>query len=315
MRMRKKVMGFLVIGVIAYIGLGFMEGSGSVAVNYISTGTTIDTINSLPPVELVKTDMHLTSAPGLRCVSAITVDNNTNQVLYEKRSEVRRPIASITKLLAAVVLAEMDFDLNQKVMISRWDSRASAGSRLKIGEKFFAKDLFYAALIASDNQAIKALARTSGVAYPEFIRRMNQTARKLGMDSTSVIDPSGIFNHNISSARDCVKLLNYALKFPIIKSALSTRLYEFRSLNHKRLIRVGNTNRMLKSKWNVCGGKTGYISASGYCLVNRMQDDHGADITTVVLGAPSNSYRFSETGKLARWAFENLDKKLADGGE
>ncbi|MBD3217270.1 MAG: hypothetical protein GF310_03260 [candidate division Zixibacteria bacterium] len=313
--MKKQVIGLIIIGVIAYIGLGFMEGSGSVAVNYINTDTPYDTVRSLPPPEFEKTDLRLTRAPGLRCVSAFAVDNRTNQILYDKRSEIRRPIASITKLLAAVVLAEMDFDLNRKIMISKWDAKTSASSRLKIGEKFFAKDLFYAALIASDNRAIKALARTSGAAYPEFIRRMNQTAKKLGMDSTSVVDPSGIFNHNISSARDCVKLLNYALKFPIIKSALSTQLYEFRSLNHKRLIRIGTTNRMLKSKWKVAGGKTGYISASGYCLVNRMQDEHGADITTVVLGAPSNSYRFSETRKMAKWAFENLDRKLADGGD
>ncbi|NIP43309.1 MAG: D-alanyl-D-alanine carboxypeptidase [candidate division Zixibacteria bacterium] len=313
--MRKKVLVFLVICIIAYIGLGFMEGSGSVAVDYINTTSSMDTVSPLPPAEFAGTDMHLTGPPTLRCLSAIVVDNNTNQILFEKNSAVRRPVASITKLLAAIVLAEMDFDLNQKIIISRWDSRSSGSPRLKIGEKFFANDLFYAALIASDNQAIKALARTSGVAYPEFIRLMNQTAKKLGMDSTSVIDPSGIFDHNISSARDCAKLLNYAFKFLIIKSALSTRLYEFRSLNHKRLIRIGNTNRMLKSKWKISGGKTGYISASGYCLANRMQDDSGGDITTVILGAPSNSYRFSETAKMAEWAFKNLEKKLADGGK
>ncbi len=311
--MKKKLMGFLFIGVIAYIGLGFINSSGSVAIDYINTKDSTVVINSLPPLDFYKTDIKLTNAPGLKCISSIVVDNKTNQILYEKQSDTRRPIASITKLLAAIVLAEMDFDLNQKVQITRWDAKTSASSHLRVGEVYFAKDLFYCALVCSDNRAIKALARTSGIPYPEFIRRMNQTAKKIGMDSTTVVDPSGIYNHNISTAKDCVKLLNYALKFPIIKSALSTRLYEFRSLNQKRLIRVGNTNRLLRSGWNVSGGKTGYISASGFCLVTRMQDDIGADITTVVLGASSNTRRFSETTKIARWAFENLDRALADG--
>jgi D-alanyl-D-alanine endopeptidase (penicillin-binding protein 7) len=311
--MKKKLMGFIFIGVIAYIGLGFINSSGSVAIDYINTKDSTVIIKSLPPLDFYKTDMKLTSPPRIRCVSSIVIDNKTNQIVYEKQSDARRPIASITKLLAAVVLAEMDFDLNQKIKITRWDAKTSASSHLRVGEVYFAKDLFYCALVCSDNRAIKALARTSGIPYPEFIRRMNQTAKKIGMDSTTVVDPSGIYNHNISTAKDCVKLLNYALKFPIIKSALSTRLYEFRSLNQKRLIRVGNTNRLLKSGWNVSGGKTGYISASGFCLVTRMQDDIGADITTVVLGASSNTRRFSETTKIARWAFENLDRALADG--
>jgi D-alanyl-D-alanine endopeptidase (penicillin-binding protein 7) len=312
--MRKKLLGFLFIGVIAYIGLGFINSSGSVAVSYINTKDSTVFIKSLPPLDFYRTNLKLTGAPHLKCVSGIVIDNKSNQILYDKQSDVRRPIASITKLLAAIVLAEMDFDLNQKVRITRWDAKTSASSHLRVGEEYFAKDLFYCALVCSDNRAIKALARSSGIPYPEFIRRMNQTAKKIGMDSTTVVDPSGIYNHNISTAKDCVKLLNYALKFPIIKSAVSTRLYEFRSLNQKRLVRVGNTNRLLRSKWHVAGGKTGYISASGYCLVMRMLDDAGADITTVVLGAPSNTRRFSETSKIAAWAFENLDRILADGG-
>lgn len=311
--MRKQLMGFLVIGVISYIGLGFMNSSGSVAVSYINTTDSTVIIKSLPPLDFYKTNIKLSNAPHIKCVSSIVIDNKTNQILYDKQSEVRRSIASITKLLSAVVLAELDFDLNQKIEITKWDARTSASSHLRVGETYFAKDLFYCALVSSDNRAIKALARTSGIPYPEFIRRMNQTAKKIGMDSTSVVDPSGIYNHNISTAKDCVKLLNYALKFPIIKSAVSTKMYEFRSLKQKRLVRVGNTNRLLRSKWHVSGGKTGYISASGYCLVARMQDDAGADITTVVLGAPSNTRRFSETSKIAKWAFENLDRVLADG--
>jgi len=242
------------------------------------------------------------------------IDNQTNQILYEKKAQQKRSIASITKLLAAITLIESDFDLNEKITITKWDAQNSSRSVLRIGETFYAKDLFYLALISSDNRAIKALARSSGLPYTEFIQKMNEQAHKIGMDSTSVIDPSGIYQDNTSTAADCIKLLNHALEYSLIKSALTCLQYECRSLNHKRLVRVVNTNRLLRSKWKVAGGKTGYISASGYCLVTRIQNDYGADITTVVLGSPSNNYRFAETQKIAAWAFDNLDHRIANGG-
>jgi serine-type D-Ala-D-Ala endopeptidase (penicillin-binding protein 7) len=313
--MRKQLAAIIIIGTIAYVGLGFMNGSGGIANTDQFAKAKLATIKTLPPMEYHPTDLKLSVAPKIRCASAIVIDNNTDQILYNKNADRKRSIASITKLLAAVVLVESDFDLDKKITLTKWDARNSASSRLKVGEKFLARDLFYSALICSDNRAIKALSRTCGLPYPEFIKKMNAKAKELGMDSTSAVDPSGIFNGNISTARDCVKLLNYAIKHPIIKSALKCGQYELRSLNHKRRIRIVNTNRLLKSKWKVEGGKTGYISASGYCLVSRLLDDSGSDITTVVLGSPSNGYRFSETRKIAQWAFKNLNHKLALGGK
>ncbi len=314
--MRKKALGILTACVVSCFGLGFMSGPGGASANIGDKAdpSTFKVIKSLPPSDFYPSALKLTMAPKLRCASGIVVDNNTGQILYDKNADRKRPMASITKLLAAIVLAEMDFDLNEKVTLTRWDARNSARSRLKIGEKFYAKDLFYAALICSDNRAIKALARTSGITYPEFINKMNEMARQIGMDSTKVVDPSGIYNANISTPRDIVRLVNQAVKYPIIKSALTCQTYEFRSLNHKRLIRIGNTNRMLKSKYKVDGGKTGYISASGYCLAVKMKDNLGSDITTVILGSTSNNYRFSETMKIADWAFRNLKRNYADGG-
>jgi len=314
--MSKKLFVIIVISMFAYLGLSFMDGSGGSANDIASLeNNVIDTIVALPPAKLYQSDLKLTKAPRLRCNAAIVVDNQTDQMLYQKNCDEKRPIASITKLLAAIVLVEMEFDLNRKIMISSWDAKNSAKSHLKVGEKFLARDLFYAAMICSDNRAIKALSRSTNLTYPEFVIKMNDKARELGLDSTCVVEPSGIFNDNISTARDCAKLLNVALNYPIVKSALTCQHYEFRSLNHKRLHRIPNTNRMLKSKWYVDGGKTGYISASGFCLVNRMRDKSGNDITTVILGSPSNSYRFSETRKVADWAFSNLNRHLADGGK
>jgi D-alanyl-D-alanine endopeptidase (penicillin-binding protein 7) len=312
--MKSKFALFLLVCVVAYIGISFMEGSGSVPVRYNTLTDSSRIMFSLPPEKYYESDLVLPKPPRLKAYSAIVVDNRTNQILYQKKADVKRPIASITKLLAALVLVETEFDLTSKIKISRWDARTSSSSRLKIGEKFLAKDLFYAALIASDNRAIRALARSGDMPYKEFVKLMNKTAKTLGLDSTRVVDPSGIYSRNISTASDCARLLNYALRYPIIRAALSCRKYEFRSLNHKLLHRVNNTNRLLKSSWEVVGGKTGYISASGFCLAVKMKDDHKADITTVVLGTPSNNYRFSETRKIASWAFESLAMKSAQRG-
>jgi len=315
--MRKKAFVILVICLTSYIGLGLMNSPGGATANIGGDRTdpaNYEIVKSLPPPDFHSTNLNLTRAPKLRCVSAMVVDNSKGEILYEKHADRKRSMASITKLLAAIVLAEMDFDLNKKVTMTRWDAKNSARSRLKIGEIFLAKDLFYAALICSDNRAIKALARTSGVTYPEFIKKMNAKAREIGMDSTRAVDPSGIYSANVSTPRDIVRLVNAAVKYPIIKSALTCQLYEFRSLNHKRFIRIGNTNRMLKSKYKVDGGKTGYISAAGYCLAVKMKDEQGSDITTVVLGSNSNNYRFSETRKIADWAFKNLRRNYAQGG-
>jgi len=312
--MRRHVRGMTYMFALILLGLAMFNHAGLAAAENPINNETIAALFTSPK-ELAPAEPETAGTPKLRCVSAIVVDNTGDRVLYQKDCDTKRPIASITKLLAAIVLAETEFDLDKKVMIAIEDSLYCTQSSLKVGEIFYAKDLFYAALVSSDNRAIMALARNFGLDYRGFVEKMNAKAKKLGLDSTSVVDPSGAFRSDVSTARDCAKLLNHALKFPIIKSALTCRLYKFRSLNHKRLIYTSNTNRMLNSQWEVAGGKTGYISSSGYCLAVRLADKPGGDITTVVLGSPSNGYRFSDTKKLAKWAFEILHRQLAEGGD
>ncbi len=312
--MRRHVHTMTYLLALILLALHLFNPSGmAVADNPINNDTVAALSTS--PGELSPAKPETAGTPRLKCVSAIVVDNNRDRVLYQKDCDTRRPIASITKLLAAIVLADLEFDLEKKVMIAIEDSLYCTQSSLKVGEIFYAKDLFYAALVSSDNRAIMALARNCGLDYRKFVEKMNAKAKKLGLDSTSVVDPSGAFRSDMSTARDCAKLLNYALKYPIIKSALTCRLYKFRSINHKRLIYTSNTDRMLDSQWEVAGGKTGYISSSGYCLAVRLGDEHGGDITTVVLGSSSNGYRFSDTKKLAGWAFKILISHLAEGGD
>jgi len=250
----------------------------------------------------------LSGRPYLNCRASIVVDNETNEIIYSRNADTPRSVASITKLLSALVLCDMDFDWTKVIQVTREDARNSARSHLKIGEKLYASDLFYIALISSDNRAMRAIVRECGVPLDEFIDLMNQKAREIGMYDSEFYEVTGLDEHNVSTAEDCVRLLHTALKQDLIKDALTTYRYQYRSLNHKRRRNIVNTNRLLLSKWKIAGGKTGYIVESGYCLATRMSDSEGHDITVVVLGAPFSGTRFSVTRKISSWAFRNLSR-------
>jgi D-alanyl-D-alanine endopeptidase (penicillin-binding protein 7) len=265
------------------------------------------------------TDRKLSRKPYLNCKAAIAVDNTTHEILLQKNAETARSIASVTKLMTAMVLIDLDFDWSRVVKISRQDARNSAKSRLKTGETFYATDLFYASLICSDNRAARTLARSSGVSMERFVELMNEKAKSLGLFGTRFGEVTGLSPENKSTAADCARLINAALKEKLIATACTTNRYTFRSLNHKRRRNIVNTNLLLRSKWKVKGGKTGYILESGHCLAVRLVDERGHDITVVILGAPGKNTRFAVARSLARWAFKNLnrldqeDRHVAEG--
>lgn len=254
------------------------------------------------------TNREVSGKPYLNCKAAVAIDNATSEMLLHKNAGAVRPIASITKLMTALVLIDLNFDWSQVVKITREDARSSAKSRLKMGEEFYANDLFYASLICSDNRAARALARSTGLPNDEFVRLMNEKAHSLGMYDTRFVEVTGLSEQNMSTALDCARLINTALDQKLISAACTTNRYSFRSLNHKRRRNITNTNKLLQSMWSVSGGKTGYILESGYCLATRLKDGSGHDITVVILGAPGKNTRFSVARKLAAWTFKNLSR-------
>jgi len=309
MRNRRKIL-FTVVACILVMGTYYRFGyplrdilDHSFCMN-ASLATTVTTQREV----YFPTEREVTRKPSLNCRAAITVDNSTQEILYQKKAETVRPIASITKLMTALVLIDLDFDWSEVIKISSEDSRNSAKSRLKTGEAFYAKDLFYISLVCSDNRAARALARASGVPMERFIELMNEKARSLGLYNTKFHEVTGLSAENTSTAADCARLINAALKEKLIASACTTNRYSYRSLNHKRSRNIANTNRLLHSTWRVLGGKTGYIQESGYCLATRLIDRSGHDITLVVLGAPGPSRRFTAARTLADWTFRNLDR-------
>jgi D-alanyl-D-alanine endopeptidase (penicillin-binding protein 7) len=236
--------------------------------------------------------------------AAVAVDVEKGEILFEKNMEEPTPIASLTKLMTALVFLEQNPNLDDSITIIPCDAESSGRSRLRVGETLILNDLLYASLMSSSNLATKALVRVSGLPFEDFIARMNQKVKEIGLENTHFYEPTGLDENNQSTALDCARLLSFALMNKKIASITSRETYTFTSLYKKkrRLHQISNTNKLLSSSLNVKGGKTGYIGASGFCLATLVENDDGVKIATVVLGAPSSFTRFKETKSIIKWS-------------
>jgi D-alanyl-D-alanine endopeptidase (penicillin-binding protein 7) len=252
------------------------------------------------------------SPPKLFCESAFLQDNSTSEKLYGKDEYNVRPMASITKLITALTFLDFKVDWDKTIEMDTSDANNSSRSPLRAGDVYRVRDLFHCGLMSSDNRATRALARSTNVSTDSFVVMMNRKVDSLGLFSIKVDEVTGLSENNVASAYDLARLVNIASANPTIQTALLTKQYSFISEKRKRLITLGNTDRLLFSEWNVQGGKTGYIGESGYCFAVRVADDKGHDLTGVVMGARSNSRRFKEATKLFQWAFTALDKVQAN---
>lgn len=263
-----------------------------------------------PPAENEDIPVCNTRGMALNARSALIVDNSNEAWIYAKRPTRVRPIASITKLLTAMVYLDMNPNLDTVVYISGRDCYNSAKSHLYKGEGYLARDLLMAALMSSDNRAARAIATASGMARLHFIEKMNEKARSLGMMDTKVYEVTGLDERNVSTAADIAILINEANKYPMIKKASSRYTYRCKLQNKKRTKRFVNTNRLVRSRWNVAVGKTGYIIESDYCIATVLRDKNGREITLVVLGSPTNSIRFAVARKMAFFGFKRAESVI-----
>jgi D-alanyl-D-alanine endopeptidase (penicillin-binding protein 7) len=239
--------------------------------------------------------------PDLRAAAAIIYDPETNQVLWEENSQSQRSIASITKVMTAAVVFESNPDLDKVVTVIRSDVSRASTTFLRSNDKVTVRDLLHLLLIASDNAAARALARTSPHGSAGFIQRMNAKAAELGLESTHYADPSGLLSDNISSAFDMARLIAYASADERISSIMRKHDHTLRA--GRRTINFRSTNRLLDSDgFDVMAGKTGFISKAGYCLATLVRlPGSEQQVAVVVLGARSNAARFLETQNLFNW--------------
>ena len=248
----------------------------------------------------------------MRAEAAIVFDPATGDALWELNAREPRPIASITKVMTAMLFLEQEPDLNRDVVISRRDVRRASTTYLRQGERVSLRDLVHLALVASDNVAARVLARASRWGTKRFISRMNAMAAELGLEQTRFTDPSGLHEGNVSSAHDVSRLIAEAGRQPEIARIIRKRSHRIRTSRQSRVVR--NTNRLLDSRPDVVGGKTGYISEAGYCLATLIRVGDRA-VSVVVLGARSNAGRFRETRRLADWLTDRARVLLAPAAD
>jgi serine-type D-Ala-D-Ala endopeptidase (penicillin-binding protein 7) len=247
-----------------------------------------------------KTDADGQVVPDVRAAAAIIFDPVTGQVLYEENSQDKRSIASITKVMTALVFLEDNPNLDQEVTVDRSDVYAASTTYLKANDHITTGELLHLLLIPSDNGAARALARNSHGGTAAFVERMNEKAIELGLQNTSFADPSGLNANNMSSAFDLSHLITFAASDERIASIMRTATYTVTT--NRRTIPIHSTNRIVMAgDIDVMGAKTGFISKSGYCLATLLRLPQGNPIAVVVLGARSNNGRFWETRHLFTW--------------
>lgn len=262
-----------------------------------------------------KTDPTGALVPDLHAAAGIIYNPETHQVLWEENSQDKRSIASITKVMTAVVFVESEPDMSQVVSVERSDTYAASTTHLRPNYQVSVNDLLHLLLIASDNAAARALARVSPWGPAGFVARMNEKATELGLQSTSYADPSGLDASNVSSAYDMARLIAYASSDERIAEIM--RKPEHTLALGRRSTTIHSTNRLLtrgELESAVVGGKTGFIGKSGYCLATLLKlPSVNQQVAVVVLGARSNSARFTEVRNLFNWlsgrAHEMLGKK------
>ena len=248
-----------------------------------------------------KLDANGALVPDVRAEAAIIYNPETGDVLWEENSQNKRSIASITKVMTAAVVLEDSPDLTREVVIQRSDVYRANHTYLRARERVTLDDLLHLSLIASDNAAARALARSYPDGYDAFVERMNAKAVELGLDSTSYADPSGLNPENISSAYDMARLIAFAAGDERIASIMRKSHHSLRT--QRRTISIHSTNQLvMKGDVDVRGGKTGFISKAGYCLATLLRlPQTGQQFAVVVLGARSNVGRFMETRHLFNW--------------
>lgn len=221
---------------------------------------------------------------------AYVIDQDTGEELVVKNADIPLPIASVTKLMTALVIAESDLPLDGKVRITREDYvRSNATSKLRNGMTMTREALLKAALASSDNRAAHALARTYPGGKKAFVRAMNEKAEALGMTSSFFADPTGLDNRNHSSARDLGKLVSAVYEYQTIRTA--STLPSARVRAGRQVLDFRTTNRLIGDpSWKIGIQKTGFTTAAGRCMV--VQSEVGERrLVMVVLDSPDNSQR------------------------
>ncbi len=243
----------------------------------------------------------------LHSTTALVMDAREGVMLYGRDTDKQMPIASLTKLMTAMVVLDADLSFDEHIRITRADRDRLRGSRsrLSYGTLLTRKDLLYIALAASENRAAAALARTFPGGKKAFVQAMNNKARQLGMRNTEFKDPTGLHSGNVSTAEDLVKLVAASYEYPLIRQMTTSGRDAVTDLRSGWEIEFLNTNRLVRRKqWNIGLSKTGYIADAGYCLVMRA-NIADRPLIIILLNSWGKYSKFGDSNRIRKWLIDS----------
>lgn len=244
-----------------------------------------------------------TKQQELAAGSALLVDLNTNQILYSSNPDFVAPIASVTKLMTAMVALDAKQSLDEKLPIVIKDTAEMQGvfSRVRLGSELSRHDVLLITLMSSENRAAASLAHHYRGGHNAFIQAMNAKAQALGMHSTRFVEPTGLSEENVSSAQDLVLMVKAAQQYPLIRqfSTMDEHTVAFTKPNYTLGFR--NTNALVrKDNWNIQLSKTGFTNSAGHCLVMSTEMNK-RPVAFVVLDAFGKYTHMADANRLKKW--------------
>ena len=279
-------------------------GSATVKTTIRQSGSyTANAATSAPRTVQIYDTRNYNSQPSVSARAALVMDAQTGEVLYSKNSNTAMPIASVTKLMTAVVTADARLNMSEQITLEPIDFAGANGknssSTLKAGDKMNRAEVLLVALMKSENPAAAALARTYPGGRPAFVAAMNAKARQLGMTSTHYYESTGLDPRNQASARDLGILVSSAYQYGLIRQFSTTPHYDF-NLGY-RVLKANNTNALVRNGgWNINISKTGYINEAGRCVVMHATVNNRPAVV-VLLGESSTQARNNDATQLFSW--------------
>lgn len=270
-----------------------------------ASGRIISTIRSNSAVATASPSVFKDEDTGLKLASskAMIVNQESGEVLFAKGTDIAAPIASLTKLMTAMVVLDAQQDMNEKLRITREDidTLKGTGSRMPIGATLTRAEMLQLALMASENRAASALGRHYPGGLNAFVAAMNAKALQLGMLHSRFADPTGLNSANVSTAEDLVKMVRAAYQYPEIRHVSTTTAYAVPVNGARAPLHYVNSNVLVRnSDWVIGLSKTGYINEAGRCLVMQAEVG-GQPLIIVLLDSFSKNARVGDAQKIRKW--------------
>ncbi|MCU7937743.1 MAG: D-alanyl-D-alanine endopeptidase [gamma proteobacterium symbiont of Bathyaustriella thionipta] len=252
-------------------------------------------------------------AVNLASVSAIAVDSKTGSVLFAKNSDIVMPIASITKVMTAIVILDSKLSLKEKIRFAKEDKQSINNyfSRVRIDSELSRGDTLRIALMSSENLAASALGRSYPGGSKAFVKAMNAKAKALGMKNTHFVNSTGLSEKNVSTASDVAKMVAAAAKYPLIKKYSTTQTFTARFKKPRYILGYTNTNVLVRAGHkDVKLSKTGYLDEAGRCLI-MLRRIGNKDVVMVMLDSFGKRSPIGDANRIKKWLKTGKQGKVA----